>query len=709
MKTITLSYTLQTNGKKLAVSLSALFRAVGLGGEVTAAEIPGEVLDTLRVRLVSPGTSGAVELSQDANKPCYYTLEGSNLLLTLSNMVGGVHRLTVLVKYGTNTRALLLVDLSVPQNIQFLKSDGAVLMPLIRKPELDTTLEGVNWYGYAYLYGKKIAWLQTDKPLHVRGTIPALYAESLETEIGNATAITAIVVQNAGVTIFDETPAEPITFGAVDTVGGGAQIVTHAKLVEMRDNAQLVAGAWYRITDFVTTVANKDNARSAGHAFDILVRALDSSTLDENARAIKHAGDTYFAGCNLAAWELKYSIDNDAKRFSWADETNGKGVIWFMRDEWNNSKFYDFKNVQFKRWSVNEIQDENGNRLDDPTSTFAYANGTQDIRYGHIGENYIYGKYKFVIGDSNNFDWYYAFTWINANNEVKDATIVGQTLLNDEGFSLGVHDNNHGACFVRNSVIPEELMRDLDNGVDVATYTYGGGVFYGMYGTKTGNDCYSWTCGNNCSSWTCGNDCSFWTCGNGCYSWTCGNYCSFWTCGNDCYSWTCGNNCSFWTCGNNCYSWTCGNDCSFWTCGNDCNSWTCGNDCSSWTCGNGCYSWTCGNYCNSWTCGNGCYSWTCGNECNSWTCGNYCYYWTCGNECSNWTCVNYYRYFAIEDGVKYADISCAVTTSNSAYAQNILIHSGVNGNSDRHVTCEIATVNNDFLTEFGNVVQGTIS
>ena len=115
--------------------------------------------------------------------------------------------------------------------------------------------------------------------------------------------------------------------------GGGVQGVTHAELVAMRDNAQLVAGVWYRITDFITTVANKDNARSAGHAFDVLVRALDSSTLDENARAIQHAGDTYFANCNLAAWNLKYSLDNDAGRFSWADETNGKGVIWFMRDE----------------------------------------------------------------------------------------------------------------------------------------------------------------------------------------------------------------------------------------------------------------------------------------------------------------------------------------------------------------------------------------
>ena len=282
MKTITLSYTLQTNGKKLAVSLAALFRAVGLDGEVTAAEIPGEVLDTLRVRLVSPGTSGAVELSQDANKPCYYTLEGSNLLLTLSNLVGGVHRLTVLVKYGTNTRALLLVDLSVPQNIQFLKSDGAVLMPLIRKPELDTTLEGVNWYGYAYLYGEKIAWLQTEKPLHVRGTIPALYAESLETEIADATAITASVVQNAGVTTFDTVNDEPVELGAVDTfgsVGGGdfeeEKVTVKLSLPEGADPVN-----WQ---DYHVTVENV----TAG-----TVRSVD---IDENGEATFNvpAGETF--------------------------------------------------------------------------------------------------------------------------------------------------------------------------------------------------------------------------------------------------------------------------------------------------------------------------------------------------------------------------------------------------------------------------------
>ena len=445
------------------------------------------------------------------------------------------------------------------------------------------------------------------------------------------------VVTNPNETTPVELSEDVVLVESIGDGDGSAQSVTHAELVAMRDNAQLVAGAWYRITDFVTTVANKDNARSAGHAFDVLVRALDSTTLDENARAIQHAGDTYFADCNLAAWELKYSLDNDSDRFSWADKTNGKGVVWFMRDEWNNSAFYDFKNVQFKRWAVDEIQDANGNTLDDPSSTFAYDEGTQDIRYGYQGENYTTGKYTFVIKTPEDFDWYYAFTWINEDNNIEDATIVGQTLLSDEGFSYGVHDNERGACYVRDSELSKELMRDLDNGVEAATYTYEEGLFYGIYGTKTGKGCYSWTCGNDCSYWTCGNDCTSWTCGNGC---------------------------------------------SYWTCGNDCSSRTCGNDC---------------------------YYWTCGNNCTSWTCGNGCYYWTCGNGCSYWTCGNYYRCFTLEDGVRYADISCADPTSDVAFAQGILIHSGVQGKDGNHVTCKIATTNNDFLTEFGTVVQGTIS
>ena len=45
---------------------------------------------------------------------------------------------------------------------------------------------------------------------------------------------------------------------------------------------------------------------------------------------------------------MKYCIDNDTNRFVWADDANGKGVIYYMKDENNNELPYDFKNIMFE-------------------------------------------------------------------------------------------------------------------------------------------------------------------------------------------------------------------------------------------------------------------------------------------------------------------------------------------------------------------------
>jgi len=133
-----------------------------------------------------------------------------------------------------------------------------------------------------------------------------------------------------------------------DLVKGGEGVdvreVKYNELASLRNNNKLVPGCKYRITDYVTTTT-QENTQSAGHAFDIIVLATDTNVLNENALATKHNGDTYFANSNLAAWELKYSLDNDTDRFAWADSTNGKGVIYYMKDEFNNECPYDFKNV----------------------------------------------------------------------------------------------------------------------------------------------------------------------------------------------------------------------------------------------------------------------------------------------------------------------------------------------------------------------------
>ena len=48
---------------------------------------------------------------------------------------------------------------------------------------------------------------------------------------------------------------------------------------------------------------------------------------------------------NIPAWELKYSLDNDTTKYAWADEINGKGVIYWLKDEYGNECPYDFKNI----------------------------------------------------------------------------------------------------------------------------------------------------------------------------------------------------------------------------------------------------------------------------------------------------------------------------------------------------------------------------
>lgn len=121
---------------------------------------------------------------------------------------------------------------------------------------------------------------------------------------------------------------------------------TYSDLKILREKSELIPGIQYKITDYVTTTI-QENTISAGHIFDVIVTADSKNTLNENARVCRNNKDTYFSSVNLDAWKIKYCFDNDTNRFAWADETNGKGVIYYMKDEFNNEAYYDFKNIQY--------------------------------------------------------------------------------------------------------------------------------------------------------------------------------------------------------------------------------------------------------------------------------------------------------------------------------------------------------------------------
>ena len=419
--------------------------------------------------------------------------------------------------------------------------------------------------------------------------------------------------------------------------------IAYADLVRLRDNGELVAGSFYRITDYITTTA-QENTQSAVHPFDIIVLALSENTLAEEAYAIQSARDTdgYFAECNLSAWKLWYSLDNNTERFAWADEVNGKGVIYRMIDEWNNDVPYDFKNIKFKRYILNadnafatdiakggelEIVKAKLQKMSHKIHTNLWYYGEYisdvfpdanlDARYVPFGDiDYdIDGPQVLCEIDENNYGWFYTF-----HNENEDASLLKPNV--DE--NVGVYENTiKDSCYVffveegTGSYYPTKINAQSLNNI----------VFVG----------------SDCNSNSFGNDCNSNSFGNGCNSNSFGNYCNYNSFGNDCYSNSFGNGC---------------NSNSF---GNGCNSNSFGNDCNSNSFGNDCNSNSFGNYCN--------YN-SFGNDCNSNSFGN--------SSQSN-KLKAYYRYITFEEGVQSVTLLNETEGDYENQVQNYRVANGTHG------------------------------
>lgn len=124
--------------------------------------------------------------------------------------------------------------------------------------------------------------------------------------------------------------------------------IEYSELVNLRNNGQLIPGMWYELLDYIPTTT-QDNTDVTDHVFDILLLATSNNTLSEEAKAVRHEGDNYYPDyVQFNAWKIWYCLDNDTSRFFWADEENGKGVIYRMIDEFGNDCPYDFKNILFE-------------------------------------------------------------------------------------------------------------------------------------------------------------------------------------------------------------------------------------------------------------------------------------------------------------------------------------------------------------------------
>lgn len=161
--------------------------------------------------------------------------------------------------------------------------------------------------------------------------------------------------------------------------------LTYQELFSLRASSGLLPGAFYRITDYVTTTS-QEKTQSAGHQFDVIVLALTNDTLAERAWACHHEGDTYFQNSHLEAWQIWYCLDNDSDRFEWSVPASdgGKGVIYRMIDEFNNDCPYDFKNIQFiingrAEYTFYNAEDLDGSSYSNTVKPFSETRGAQEL------------------------------------------------------------------------------------------------------------------------------------------------------------------------------------------------------------------------------------------------------------------------------------------------------------------------------------------
>ena len=483
--------------------------------------------------------------------------------------------------------------------------------------------------------------------------------------------------------------------------------IDYNELVTKRNESQLIPGQWYRITDYITTVANDTEARSAEHPFDLLVMATSVNTLSEEAKAINSSRDSdgYFAEANLKAWKIWYCLDNDVKRFQWVDTENGNGVIWRMIDEWQNDCPYDFKNVQFKRYAITD---------DSPHGELAALNGKY---YGYNGE-----MKDVHIKDENDFVWAYTFTLIDSNAEWVDYSIKKEGALDagtDWGylkqFKIGrceynrirniyvavtIDDQCYRTLMLNNIVLISTISEENGLSGEMQLNEFGTGNYNmtlkdnpeknifgskcynniaGSYSNTFGNSCVGNTFGNDCGGNTFGNSCYSNTFGNSCVGNTFGNYFQYNTFGNSCYSNTFGNGCGGNTFGNDCGGNTFGNNFYSNTFGNGYDDNTFGNYFQYNTFGNDCGGNTFGNYFQYNTFGNNFYSNTFGNGCDDNTFGNGCGGNTFGNNFYSNTFGNNCRYITVHNSVQYVAVTGGST--DSSYVQNAQILNGTHGSN----------------------------
>lgn len=123
---------------------------------------------------------------------------------------------------------------------------------------------------------------------------------------------------------------------------------TYSELVALKNSSSLKPNTEYAIMDYCfTSNQNGQIPMTNKGGFAVVVRTNENGELKHKARAMYGTltEENSFDQRGIERWELMYDIENDTSKYAWADAATGKGVVYYLRDEWNNEAYFDFKTL----------------------------------------------------------------------------------------------------------------------------------------------------------------------------------------------------------------------------------------------------------------------------------------------------------------------------------------------------------------------------
>lgn len=233
--------------------------------------------------------------------------------------------------------------------------------------------------------------------------------------------------------------------------GGQSQVVsiTYSALYDLYTRGQLIVGGRYVITDFQTIYSSNvlnnlgkkitwgiTGSEHVSPIYSIVVIANTNNRLDPRILVLTPEG---------LNWKVEYDITQETLE----DGSKTKGRITYLKDENNNSAYFDFKNIMFRRTSTTLYNSSlliNGSYID----LYTFSSIQNDVVVENSSDELV--KYNEIKEDS----WNNVFLGSVYNNVI-EANCQNNTFLK------GCHDSvikwnsvnclfNENVCYLSGSI-----------------------------------------------------------------------------------------------------------------------------------------------------------------------------------------------------------------------------------------------------------------